>query len=143
MAKSQKNKQLLSMAGEFGAASELMKRGAIASVTFGNAKAVDIYMMDVKTNSYKRIEVKTTSSTRFVTNFFQKYPSPTSSHPDFWILAHVDKKFITQYFILTHDEMAKIQMVRNKMSSWMAINGVDNVLLSQVCMHKDRWDKIL
>ena len=45
MAKSQAEKQRLSMEGEYCACAELLKRGHNASITMGNAKAVDIIVL--------------------------------------------------------------------------------------------------
>ena len=72
MAKTSKEKYRLSMAGEYGVCAELSKRGFDASITFGNAKATDVVII-LENKSFRRIEVKTTRSTRFVTGFFQKY----------------------------------------------------------------------
>ena len=72
MAKNQLGKQLLGMAGEYSVCAELLKRGHNASVTMGNAKAVDIVVFQ-QDNTYRRIEVKTSRNKRFVTGFFQKY----------------------------------------------------------------------
>ena len=89
MAKSAKEKYKLSMAGEYGVCAELCKRGFDASITFGNMKATDIFV--VSGTVLRRIEVKTTRSTKFVTNFFQKkYFNPSQSHPDYWVLVHID-----------------------------------------------------
>ena len=45
MAKTQIGKQQLGMAGEFSVCAELLKRGHNASITMGNAKAVDIVIL--------------------------------------------------------------------------------------------------
>ena len=122
--------------------SELCKRGFDVSLTLGNAKAVDI-MVFLPDNSYRRIEVKTSQTGRFVTNFFQKYYDKTlNNHPDFWVLVYIDKNGQIQYYILTHEELGEIQMKRNGMSKWGKVNGCDNVLLRDVAHCEDRWDKI-
>ncbi|MBR3700044.1 MAG: hypothetical protein IKM85_11090 [Bacteroidales bacterium] len=135
-------KHHLSMAGEYAVCSELCKRGFDVSLTLGNAKAVDI-MVFLPDNSYRRIEVKTSQTGRFVTNFFQKYYDKTlNNHPDFWVLVYIDKNGQIQYYILTHEELGEIQMKRNGMSKWGKVNGCDNVLLRDVAHCEDRWDKI-
>lgn len=142
MAKNQKEKQRLSMAGEYGVCAELSKRGFDASITFGNAKAVDI-LVSFPDNSYKRIEVKTSRSKRFVTGFFQKYYDQSQTqHPDYWVLVYIDKDFISHYYILTHEEMGRVQMKRNKMNDWAQVNGCDNVLLKDIKQFENQWDKI-
>ena len=142
MAKSSTEKYKLSMAGEYGVCAELSKRGFDASITFGNMKATDIVV--VIGTELRRIEVKTTRSTKFVTNFFQKkYFNPSQSHPDYWVLVHVDSNNYSRYFVLTHQEMGNIQMQRNGMASWKQnTKGVDNVLLKHVSQFENQWNKI-
>ncbi len=143
MAKQQTDKYMLSLAGEYAVCSELLKRQIFCALTFGNAKAADIVI--TAPNAKTRIvEVKTSSSNRFVTGFFQKYPTPqTVPHPDFWVVVRIDSiSHATRFFVLTHSEMAKVQMLRNKMRKWSRVNGVDNVLLKHVIPFENRWDKI-
>ena len=142
------NKYRLGLAGEFGVASELLKRGYNATVTYGNAKSVDIIVG--VSNVYKTIEVKTagpypTTSRKphIVTGFFQKYGDPDTKHPDYWVLVQVETDLRSRYFVLTHEQLGKIQMQRNKMDSWQSVpKGVDNVLLSSLQEYEDRWDII-
>ena len=47
MAKILVEKLLLGMAGEYSVCAELLKRGHIASITVGNAKAVDIIVNEL------------------------------------------------------------------------------------------------
>lgn len=141
MAKSSVEKYKLSMAGEYGVCAELSKRGFDVSITMGNAKAVDIFV--VIGTVLRRIEVKTTRSTKFVTNFFQKYFNPSQSHPDYWVLVHIDSNNNSRFFVLTHQEMGDVQMQRNRMNSWLQNSGgVDNVLLKHVIGFENQWDKI-
>lgn len=142
MAKNQFGKQLLGMAGEYGVCAELSKRGFDANITMGNAKATDVVIF-LEDKSFRRIEVKTTRSTRFVTGFFQKYYDKDKIHPDFWILVQIDAENVSHYFILTHEEMGKVQMDRNEMDKWEKIDGCDNVLLKDIEQFEDKWDKII
>ena len=136
-----KEKYQLSMAGEYGVCAELSKRGFDVSITMGNAKAVDIFV--VIGTVLRRIEVKTTRSTKFVTNFFQKYYNPSQSHPDYWVLVYIDSNNNFRFFVLTHQEMGDVQMQRNGMNSWIQNpGGVDNVLLKHVIEFENQWDKI-
>ncbi len=141
-AKIQVEKQRLGMAGEYSVCAELLKRGHNASITMGNAKAVDIVVF-MQDNSYRKIEVKTSCNKRFVTGFFQKYYDRTKSlHPDFWVLVHIDEDYKSHYYILTHEEMGNAQMKRNEMDTWERIVGCDNVLLKDIEQFEDRWEKI-
>ena len=144
--KNKEEKDLLAMCGEYAVASELCKFGFNASITYGNAKAVDICVLDNQTGSFKRIEVKTSRDKKFVTGFFQKYylENNDKTHPDYWIIVYIDPDHHNHFYVLTHDEMARVQMVRNGMTEWPIEKqrGVDNVLLEQISMHENRFDKI-
>ena len=134
------------MAGEYGVCAELLKRGFAASITFGNMKATDIIIL-MSDKKYKRIEVKTSRNTRFVTGFFQKYYDITQiDHPDYWVLVHIvpsgDNGEMMNYYILTHQEMGEVQMKRNKMSQWQYVKGCDNVFLENISQFEGKWNKI-
>nr|MBO6295102.1 hypothetical protein [Schwartzia sp. (in: firmicutes)] len=145
MAKQQEKKYALSLAGEFAVCAELLKRNVPCNLTFGNAKAADIILLGQgKERRAWIVEVKTTDSTKFVTNFFQKYPTPQSGpHPDFWVLVRFDRELASHFYIMTHSEMAKAQMRRNKMKKWASVVGLDNVLLAQIEQHENKWDTIV
>ena len=131
----------LSLAGEYGACAELSKRGFDVSLTLGNAKAVDIFV-HLNNGAYKRVEVKTTKGNTFVTGFFQKYYDVRAGHPDYWVLVHIDSEEASHYYILTHDEVANLQMKRNKMTVWEKIKGCDNLPRSWVAKYENMWGKI-
>lgn len=143
MVTSQAKKYQLSMVGEYSVCAELLKRGYHASITMGNAKAVDIIVL-MEDKTYRKIEVKTSRNTRFVTSFFQKYYERSLTlHPDFWILVHIDNANQSHYYILTHREIGDLQMKRNKMDVWEKIRGCDNVLLKDIEQFENQWEKIL
>lgn len=141
MNQSQTEKYNLSKAGEYGVCAELSKRGFNASVTIGNAKATDIVIY-LEDHTFKRVEVKTSRRTRFVTGFFQKYFDNCRIHPDFWVLVHIDAENVSHYYVLTHEEMAEVQMKRNEMDEWERIVGCDNVLLRDLEPFKEKWETI-
>lgn len=131
------------MTGEYYVCAELLKRGYNASITIGNAKAVDIIIL-MEDNTYRKIEVKTSRNKRFVTGFFQKYYDQTITlHPDFWVFVYIDEENLSHYFILTHQEMGEVQMKRNEMDVWERIVGCDNVLLKDIEQFENQWEKIL
>jgi len=136
-------KYFLGLAGEYAVCSELAKRNIQANLTLGNKKSIDIILVD-ENNTATTIEVKTTNKNRFVTGFFQKYKTQETPHPDFWILVTIDKTFNTRFFILSHEELAKIQMIRNKITSWAENKGgVDNVLVEHVIDFENSWNKLI
>ena len=145
MAKSnQDEKHFLNLAGEYGVCSELAKRKIQASITLGNHKVADIIIVSNKKSFV--VEVKTTNRNKFVTGFFQKFPTPeTEPCPDFWVLVHIDpeKIFATDFYILTHEQMANEQMKRHGTTEWKPQGIVDNVLIKDLEQYKDKWDTIL
>jgi len=139
----QEEKHFLNLTGEYGVCSELAKHKVHASITLGNHKATDIII--IKDNKAWRIEVKTTNKNQFPTRFFQNYPTPeTEPKPDFWVLVHIDSKtFASDFYVLTHEQMADEQMKRNKTTEWKPQGIVDNILLSDLEQYKNKWDTII
>lgn len=142
MKQTQQEKHFLNLSGEYGVCAELSKRQIDSSLTYGNHKAADIMVVDSITKKALIIEVKTSKSNRIVTSFFQKYKTPETPHPDIWVIVHIDKENFSNYYILTHEEMSKVQMERNKMDKWQYVNGVDNILIENIKEYKDNWQKI-
>ena len=135
-------KYYLNLAGEYAVCSELAKRNITANLTLGNKKAIDIIVL--KDNSKAvTVEVKTTNKNKIVTGFFQKYTSPESPHPDFWIFVLIDKLLNSRFFILTHKELAEVQMKVNKMNKWEYVKGVDNIPLKAFEVFEDKWVGII
>ncbi len=162
------DKYHLSLSGEYRVASELLKRGLNATVTFGNAKSADVIAYGCSRKAVV-IEVKTSQQKNFITGFYNKYRNPGKNpereHPDFWVLVKVDTEgnSAEEFFILSHMELAAIQAKRNRdylvrhgtvqedeHLEWddyyrltNELHGVDNALLTDVTGHRDGWDKIL
>jgi hypothetical protein len=139
-------KHYLNLAGEYGVCSELAKRGIMANLTFGHHKAADVLVVNTNSKKAVIVEVKTTRSNRVVTSFFQKYKTPTTAPaPDFWIIVQIGENNLSQFYILSHQEMAQAQMQRNKMSEWKEVKGgVDNILIEQLeSTYKNNWQKLL
>jgi hypothetical protein len=158
------DKYHLSLAGEYRVASEFLKRGLNATVTFGNAKSADVVAYGPNRKAVV-IEVKTSQQKNFVTGFYNKYATPEDEHPDFWVLVQTNADathgFTERFFILSHSELSIIQAERNRaylirrgdvkedeQLSWedhyrFSQKGVDNVLLADVEEYEDRWDRIV
>lgn len=101
---------------------ELTKNEINASLTIGNHKAVDIIATNSNNNKACYIQVKASDSTRIVTGFFQKYKTEETSHPDFWIIVHFHRSNVVHFYVLSHQEMRKVQMERNAMIEWREVN---------------------
>jgi hypothetical protein len=54
------------------------------------------------------------------------------------IIVHFDKNNFTHFFVLTHQEMAEVQMKRNGMTEWRKVNGLNNVLLGSLKAFDDQ-----
>jgi hypothetical protein len=136
-------KYCLNIAGEYSVCAELAKRNLIPNITLGNYKSVDIVVNDPMHDKSALIEVKCTNKKRFVTGFFQKFKSEESKGPDFWILVDVSNINETRFFVFTHLEIARAQMMRNGMESWsQVIGGVDNLPLVDILEFENQWQKI-
>lgn len=143
------DKYYLNLAGEYRVASELLKRGLFATITYGHMKGIDIYVIGPQRKTTV-VEVKASNSGRFVTGFYQKFPTREVEHPDFWVLYWLRDGNNEEFFVLSHDEMAIAQRMRNKpdsTSTWESTaqefaNGVDNILAKDLNEHASRWDKI-
>ena len=139
--KKNEEKYFINLAGEYAVCSELAKRNIQANLTLGNKKAVDIIILK-NDNTALTVEVKTTNKNKFVTGFFQKYFSEELPHPNIWVLVQLHENNKTRFFILTHDDVADVQMRVNKMSKWEHVNGVDNIPLKEILEFENKWEKI-
>lgn len=61
--KKKKDRQMTGLAGELFVAAELLKRGFQTSITFGNAKAIDLLVVNPSTNRVFTVQVKSVSGT--------------------------------------------------------------------------------
>ena len=144
----------LNLAGEYRVASELVKRGIFATVTYGNRKDADIYA--IGNGKALKIEVKTSQQPRFVTSITQKGLDKRDDAPDIWVLFHLkplpEGRYLERFFILSNAEICRAQKKRNanfvkryKAKHGKApdyAGGVDNVLIPDVEKHEDCWEKI-
>lgn len=140
----------LNLAGEYRVCSELLKRGIFATVTYGNMKSCDVVAVGANRRA-AIVEVKTSQSKKFVTGFYQKFKTPDQPHPTFWVLYSVkpDEKF----FVLTHNELALVQAIRNfpgedplppyETRVARVAKGVDNVVIENVCTWEGQWENIV
>jgi len=64
--KQRADSQLSGLAGEFFVAAELLRRGIQTSVTFGNAKAIDLFAHNPSTGDAFTVQVKTLRTRNFI-----------------------------------------------------------------------------
>lgn len=144
------DKYHLNLAGEYRVASELLKRGLFATITYGHMKGVDIYVVGQRRKATV-VEVKSSTTGRFVTGFYQKYPTRTTEHPDFWVLYWLKDDGSEEFYVLSHVQMERAQRKRNRpgaTATWEELalefqKGVDNVLAPGLKIHCSKWEKIV
>lgn len=88
--------QISALAGEFFVAAELLKREFQTSITFGNAKAIDLFAQHPKTNRIFEVQVKTLRTM----NYF--LISPKAVKPDLiYVFVLLNKPGVAvRYFIV-------------------------------------------
>jgi hypothetical protein len=134
----QERKYMLSLAGEFLVAGELLRRNLNAAVTYGNAKKADV--VAVSGRSACTIEVKTTQQQKWVVG--GKVPEPDGS---IWVLVYLpDDPQPAEFFILTGFELHVIlKPIKDAEKYGHSMPGVYSVLRRQIEKHKDAWQKII
>lgn len=88
--------QLTGMAGEFLVVGKLFKRGYQASITFGNAKAIDVFVFNPENNKTYNVQVKTL---RKKNCFLLKKENITKDHVYIFVFLN-DFKDKEEFFIL-------------------------------------------
>jgi hypothetical protein len=98
-----REQQLTGMAGEFLTVGKLFKRGYQASVTFGNAKSIDVLVYNPENNKTYAVQVKTL---RKKNCFLIKRESLNTDHIYVFILLN-DFERNEEYFIIKGSEILK------------------------------------
>jgi hypothetical protein len=97
------DQQLTGMAGEFLTVGKLFKRGYQASVTFGNAKAIDVLVYNPKSDKSFNVQVKTLRNENC---FPMKKENINPDHIYVFIFLHAFEE-PEEYFILPGREIMK------------------------------------
>ena len=135
--RSRPDSQLTSMAGEFLTVGKLFKRGYQASVTFGNAKGIDLLVYNPLTDKTFNVQVKTL---RHENGFPLKKENIKSEHIYIFIFLH-DFSDPEEFFIITGHE------ILNDVNKFYGSSYKDSSNPSKVpCInygplneHKDNW----
>ena len=101
MKKNNYDQQLTGMSGEFLTVGKLFKRGYQASVTFGNAKAIDVLVFNPKNDKSYIVQVKTL---RKKNCFLIRKENIKSDHIYIFIVLH-DFEQPEEYFIVPGGEI--------------------------------------
>ena len=94
------DKSLIGMAGEFLVAGQLLKRGYLASVTLGNAKAIDILVYNPNTDRNLNVQVK--ASQGQTGGFFLKKEDVHPTHIYVFVILNKPTEH-EEYFVLKGD----------------------------------------
>lgn len=143
----QSQKHTTGLAGEFLVAGELLRRGIMAAVTYGNAKKADVIAINERKAA--TLEVKSTSQAKWVLG--GQLPAGTS---DIWVLVHLpnDESASPEYFVLTSTELRELVLpqheaynkkYREKHGKEYYANGVVSIqrkLLND--SHRNAWEKV-
>jgi hypothetical protein len=99
----------LGLAGEYFVAAELLRRGLVAAVTYGNAKRADVLVFSHSSEKALAVEVKSTSKDEWIVG--PKVPI-ASDKP--WVFVHVpvERDSSPSYYILTQAELEAVLKVR-------------------------------
>jgi hypothetical protein len=102
MAATQSRKHTLGMAGEFFVTAELLRRGLLASITYGNAKKADVVALAPNGTSAVVLEVKSTTQDSWIVG--GAVPAP-SEH--LWVFVYMppSNDQPPRYFVLTSSEL--------------------------------------
>ncbi|MDX8128195.1 hypothetical protein QLH52_12940 [Methylomonas sp. OY6] len=105
----QLHKHTIGLAGEFLVAGELLRRGIMAAVTYGNAKKADV--IGINGTTAVSLEVKSTAQSKWVLG--SELPADNSS---IWILVHLpENEFESpEYFVITSAELRKLLLPQHE-----------------------------
>jgi len=94
--------QMSGLSGEFFVAAELLKRGLQTSVTFGNAKAVDLFAYNERTGKTFTIQVKAVRARNY---FLISHGKVNPSHTYVFVLLNKPDQAV-QYYIVPGADLA-------------------------------------
>jgi len=142
VARSQRSKILIALAGEYYVASQLCLRGYVASLTLKNYPDVDIFCLNPMNGRQCALQVKTSTTNDFFV------PRNCSEGNRLFAFVHITKNNSLEVFIVPGkqvDEIAQAQTDeylerarqkrRNPNPDQLYMVSVKNI-----CQYRDRWD---
>jgi hypothetical protein len=116
-----------------------------------------VYAISDRKERALKIEVKTIQQGNFVTNITRKGLDKDPHAPDFWVLFQIrpdqNAGFKERFFVLTHEEICRVQKVRNQAfakehfarhgKQFDFSKGVDGVRVADVEPYENKWSKIV
>lgn len=146
----QSQKYSLAMAGEFFVTAQLQRLGAAASVTYGNAKRADVVVISHSNATAVVIEVKTSSSERWVIG--SRVPQPSDQ---IWVFVHLpDRSELPPEFYIVQqsdihelfmpDEIAYRDRYKTRHGTEFGDKkGVAVAKREKLEPYKDKWNTVL
>lgn len=95
--------QITGLAGELFVAAELLKRGLQTSVTFGNAKAIDLFAHNSKTGRTFAVQVKALRARNF---FLISHEKVDSKYVYVFVLLNKPGQAV-QYYVVPGDDLSR------------------------------------
>lgn len=147
MGKSQEDKQFIQMAGEFGVVSELFRREIQATITYGNSKSADVFVIASGGDRAAKIEVKSSVKKGWIVDdraleakdhviwVFVHFPKPSEAFSPAQV-AEVGKS-ASRYHVLTSVEV-KDMYVTKKAGGGALIT----FSIGEVEKHLNQWSKV-
>jgi hypothetical protein len=139
MAKSQQEKVLLSLSGEFAVASFLCLKGCMASLTLKNYPGVDIFVFNPKNNLNVSIQVKTKMRGR-------EYFLPeniNNTDPVFVFVTFQSREICPEFFIVPANLVAEIS--EKERQDWITLHPNAKkeqprmISIADIQQFKDQW----
>jgi hypothetical protein len=145
----QTRKHTLGLSGEFFVAAQLLRHGVMASVTYGNAKKIDVVAFSASGTVATVLEVKSTSERCWVVGNSVPEPSPL-----LWVFVHLphDQADPPRYFVFTAEELHGVLMpnhrrylrnYRKKHGKKFKGPGVIRLELEAAEPYENKWQEIL
>lgn len=147
MAKSQEEKQFTQMAGEFGVVSELFRRQIQATITYGNSKSADVFVISSGGDRAAKIEVKSSVKKGWIVDdrasdvkdhvvwVFVYLPEPSEA----FLPAQVAEvgKSAARYHVLTSVEVQEIYAPKKAVGRKPITFSI-----AEVEKHLNKWSKV-
>jgi hypothetical protein len=156
-------KTLLNLAGEFLVAAELNRRQILCSVTYGASKSADLFAFGKATDHLLRIEVKTTTKSKWPVG--QRGMTASSNGSGcVWVLVFLPPPLDTlelddrlrgqhapRFFVLTAQEVESLtragydkysRRYQDRHGVPYSKPGVPVITLVQAAEHESGWDKV-
>ena len=156
-------KIFLNLAGEFLVAAELNRRQILCSVTYGASKSADLFAFGEATDRLLRIEVKTTTKSKWPVGPRGMAASSNGSGR-VWVLVFlpppldrselddgVRGQHTPRFFVLTAQEVESLtragydeysRRYQDRHGVPYSKPGVPVITMLQVAEHESRWDKV-